>query len=69
MIATESLLTIACTATGGIVTIGAVYGRFHTRITEMQKQIDALNVNHATIIEVKTKIDFIIDHFLKQNEK
>lgn len=62
---TETLLTIA----GGVLSTGAVYGRFSTKINAMQKQIETLNTNHNTIIEVKTKIDFIIDYFLNQKTK
>jgi len=66
MLSTENLITIA----GGIVATGAVYGRFQAKISQLQKQVDTLNNNHNTIIEVKTKIDFIIDYFLNnKNDK
>jgi hypothetical protein len=54
---------------GGLVSLGIVYGTISGKISDQQKRIDQLETHHDTLIEVKTKLDLILIHFLKQEQQ
>lgn len=60
----NTLLSMLIPTLGAIISIGFIYGSFSQRIKSLEKDVNSQRVHNDTIVEVKTKLDLIINHFL-----
>jgi hypothetical protein len=51
----------------GILSTGIVYGTVKSKLTQQDTRIENIEKHSDTIVEVKTKLDLIINHFLNKN--
>lgn len=61
----QNIITIG----GGILSLGVVYGTVKSKQAQQDRRIDNLERHSDTIIEVKTKIDLLVTHFINKNDR
>ena len=54
---------------GGVLSLGIVYGTVKSKQAQQDRRIDNLERHSDTIIEVKTKLDLLVTHFLNNRER
>ena len=57
----ETILTVA----GGIFSIGFIYATLKTQINTLRDEVKTMKETHNRIIAVESKLDILINHFIK----
>ena len=58
-------INVIFTIVGTIVSIGFVYGTLRTQVKALRNEVEALKLTNSRIIAVESKVDILINHFIK----